>query len=52
MPCFGRIAVVFQSLHGTGPQISQRGDFADEDVGLVFFQAMVLSFPGHLLDVA
>ena len=22
----------FQSLHGTGPQISQRGDFADVEV--------------------
>ena len=33
MPCFGRIAaVVFQSLHGTGPQISWRRDFADEEV--------------------
>ena len=32
MPCFGRIAAAVQSLHGTGPQISLRGDFADEDV--------------------
>ena len=47
MPCFGHIAVVFQSLHGTIPQISQRGDFAD-----VFFQAMAFSFPGYLLDLA
>ena len=46
------MAVVFQSLHGTGPQISQRWDFADEDFCLVLFQAVVLSFPGYLLDVA
>ena len=51
MPCFGRIAVIFQSLHGTCPQIPQRRDFADEE-RLVFFQAMVLSFLGYLLDVA
>ena len=31
IPCFGDIAVVFQSLLGTVPQISQRRDFADED---------------------
>ena len=48
MHCIGHIAVVFQSLHGTGPQISWRRDFADEDFRLVFFQAMVLSFPGIL----
>ena len=34
------------------PQISQRGYFADEAFRVVFFQAMVLHFPGYLLDVA
>ena len=32
MPCFGRIAVVFQSLLRTGPQILERRDFADEEL--------------------
>ena len=32
MLCFGHIAVVFQSLRGTCPQISQRREFADEEV--------------------
>ena len=31
LPCFERIAVVFQSLLGTGPQNSLSRDFADED---------------------
>ena len=35
-PRFGHIAVVFQSLHGTCPQISQRGDFADEELDIYF----------------
>ena len=52
MPRFGRIAVVFQSLLGTSPQISQRRDFADEGFDMYFFQAMVLSFLRYLLDVA
>ena len=51
MPCFGHIALVLQSIHGTGPQISSRRDFADEDVWLVFFQAMVLYFLGYLLEL-
>ena len=36
MPFFGHIALVFQSLHGTGPQISQRRDFADEIFDMYF----------------
>ena len=52
MPSFGRIAVVCQSLHGTGPQIVERRDFADGIFDLCFFKAMVFSFPGYLLDVA
>ena len=51
MHSLGHIAVVFQSLHGTSPQISQRRDFADEGFRIVFFQAMVLCFPRYLLDV-
>ena len=31
-PCFGDIALVFQSLRGTDPQILLRGDFADAEV--------------------
>ena len=46
MLCFGHIAAVVQSLRGTCPQISQRGDFADEE------PTMVLFFPGYSHDVA
>ena len=52
MPCRGRIALVFQSPPEICPQISQRGDCADEEVWLVFFQAMVLYFLGFLADAA
>ena len=31
MPCIGRVAVLCQSLLGTGPKFSWRRDFADED---------------------
>ena len=32
MPCFGHIALVFQSLRGTDPRILLRRDFADVEV--------------------
>ena len=52
MPCFGRIAPVFQSLHETYPQISQRRDFADEDFWFESLEAMDPLFLGCLRDVA
>ena len=42
MPCFGHIAVVFP---GTGPQISQRRDFADEIFDLCFSLQWSFLFP-------
>ena len=52
MPCFGRIAVVFQSLPEICPQISQRRGFADEELWHLFFPSMVRSLPGYSPDVA
>ena len=49
-PCLEHIALVFRSLRGTGPQVSKRKEFADVEVWLLFFQAMVISFPGYLLS--
>ena len=48
----GRIALVFRSLPEIGPQISRRGDCADENFRLVFYSAMDLCILGCLLDIA
>ena len=46
------IALVVQSLLEICPQISQRGDFADEEFWLLFCSAMDLCFLGCSLDAA
>ena len=47
----GRIALAFQSLPLTDPQILERTDFAREDWCVESHQAMDLCFPEYLCDV-
>ena len=52
MLCFWRIAVVFQSLHGTGPQYSKRKDFTDGELYHLFSLRWPFLPAGYSLDVA